>query len=131
MHSKSLLDSGVARELETSNSVFHSNFVPSVSQIDTNEVDAVAEADVYIAYGRDEQAEEILQDALRTHPERNALRVKLLEIYASRKDVQKFGKLAADLYGITHGTGDEWMQAAQLGQMLDICAAVFDVTAPS
>lgn len=119
MHSKSLLDSGVARELETSNSVFHSNFVPSVSQIDTNEVDAVAEADVYIAYGRDEQAEEILQDALRTHPERNALRVKLLEIYASRKDVQKFGKLAADLYGITHGTGDEWMQAAQLGQMLE------------
>ncbi len=117
--SKSLLDIAASREVDTSNSVFHSNFVPSVSQLDTNEVDAVAEADVYIAYGRDEQAEEILQDALRTHPERNALRVKLLEIYASRKDVQKFGKLAADLYGITHGTGDEWMQAAQLGQMLE------------
>ena len=40
--------------------MFHSNFVPSVSQLDTNEVDAVAEADLYIAYGRDEQAEEIL-----------------------------------------------------------------------
>ncbi len=116
---KSLLDIAGSRDVDTSNSVFHSNFVPSVSQLDTNEVDAVAEADVYIAYGRDEQAEEILQDALRTHPERNALRVKLLEIYASRKDVQKFGKLAADLYGITHGTGDEWMQAAQLGQMLE------------
>lgn len=116
---KSLLDIAGVRDVDTSNSVFHSNFVPSVSQLDTNEVDAVAEADVYIAYGRDEQAEEILQDALRTHPERNALRVKLLEIYASRKDVQKFGKLAADLYGITHGTGDEWMQAAQLGQMLE------------
>lgn len=117
--STSLLDIAGGRDVDTSNSVFHSNFVPSVSQLDTNEVDAVAEADVYIAYGRDEQAEEILQDALRTHPERNALRVKLLEIYATRKDVQKFGKLAADLYGITHGTGDEWMQAAQLGQMLE------------
>lgn len=117
--SPSLFDLAGGSHVDTSNSVFHSNFVPSVSQLDTNEVDAVAEADVYIAYGRDEQAEEILQDALRLHPERNALRVKLLEIYAARKDVQKFGKLAADLYGITHGSGEEWMQAAQLGQMLE------------
>ena len=115
----SLFDLAGGRHVDTSNSVFHSNFVPSISQLDTNEVDAVAEADVYIAYGRDEQAEEILQDALRIHPDRNALRVKLLEIYATRKDVHKFGKLAADLYGITHGSGDEWMQAAQLGQMLE------------
>jgi pilus assembly protein FimV len=117
--STTLFDIAGGRHVDTSNSVFHSNFVPSVSQLDTNEVDAFAEADVYIAYGRDEQAEEILQDALRTHPERNALRVKLLEIYAARKDVKKFGKLAADLYGITHGSGEEWMQAAQLGQMLE------------
>ena len=117
--SPSAFDIAGGRHIDTSNSVFHSNFVPSVSQLDTNEVDAVAEADVYIAYGRDEQAEEILQDALRLHPDRHALRVKLLEIYATRKDVQKFGKLAADLYGITHGIGEEWMQAAQLGQMLE------------
>jgi Tfp pilus assembly protein FimV len=32
-------------EVETKNSVFHSHFVPSVSQLDINEVDAVAEAD--------------------------------------------------------------------------------------
>lgn len=117
--SPSAFDIAGGRHIDTSNSVFHSNFVPSVSQLDINEVDAVAEADVYIAYGRDEQAEEILQDALRIHPDRNALRVKLLEIYATRKDVQKFGKLAADLYGITHGIGEAWMQAAQLGQMLE------------
>ena len=107
------------RHVDTSNSVFHSNFVPSVSQFDTNEVDAVAEADVYIAYGRDEQAEEILLDALRQHPERHALRVKLLEIYATRKDKLKFGNLAAELRVMTHGVGAEWSQAAHLGQMLD------------
>jgi pilus assembly protein FimV len=107
------------RQIDTSHSVFHSNFVPSVSQIDANEVDAVAEADVYIAYGRDEQAEEILTDALRTHPQRHALRVKLLEIYASRKDRQKFGTLAAELRVLTHGQGPEWTQAAQLGQVLE------------
>ena len=114
-----LEQAGGGRHIDTSNSVFHSNFVPSVSQLDTNEVDAVAEADVYIAYGRDEQAEEILQEALRLHPERHTLRVKLLEIYASRKDRQKFGNLAAELRVMTHGAGDAWSQAAQMGRMLD------------
>ncbi len=107
------------RNVDTSNSVFHSNFVPSVSQLDANEVDAIAEADVYIAYGRDEQAEEILLDALKHHPQRHALRVKLLEIYLARKDVQKFGAVAAELRVLTHGQGPEWGQAAQLGQQLD------------
>ncbi len=112
---------GVAQAppVEPSNSVFHSNFVPSVSQLDTNEVDALAEADIYIAYGRDEQAEEILLDALRTHPQRHALRVKLLELYAVRKDKQKFGHLAADLHILTAGAGQEWLQAAHMGYLLD------------
>lgn len=107
------------RNVDTSNSVFHSNFVPSVSQLDANEVDAIAEADVYIAYGRDEQAEEILLDALKHHPQRHALRVKLLEIYLARKDAQKFGAVAAELRVLTHGQGPEWGQAAQMGQQLD------------
>jgi pilus assembly protein FimV len=117
--SQSVFGQAGGRNVDTSNSVFHSNFVPSVSQLDTNEVDAVAEADVYIAYGRDEQAEEILQDALRVHPDRHALRVKLLEIYAARKDRQKFGTLAAELRVLTHGVGEAWVQAAQIGMVLD------------
>lgn len=107
------------RNIDTSNSVFHSNFVPSVSQLDANEVDAIAEADVYMAYGRDEQAEEILLDALKHHPQRHALRVKLLEIYFARKDSQKFGAVAAELRVMSHGLGIEWEQAAQMGQQLD------------
>jgi pilus assembly protein FimV len=107
------------RQIDTAHSVFHSNFVPSVSQIDMSEVDAVAEADVYIAYGRDEQAEEILLDALRAHPERHALRVKLLEIYAARHDHQRFGTVAAELRLLTHGQGPDWARAAQIGQSLE------------
>ena len=107
------------RQIDTAHSVFHSNFVPSVSQIDMSEVDAVAEADVYIAYGRDEQAEEILLDALRVHPARHALRVKLLEIYAARHDHQRFGTVAAELRLLTHGQGPDWSRAAQIGQSLE------------
>lgn len=117
------------RHVDTRHSEFHSNFVPSVSQIDASEVDAVAEADVYIAYGRDEQAEEILLDALRIHPERDALRVKLLEIYAARKDRQKFGTLAAEVRVRTHGEGSDWEKAAQLGRQLDPTNHLFDAPA--
>jgi pilus assembly protein FimV len=106
--------------VDTNHSVFHSNFVPSVSKLDANEVDAIAEADVYIAYGRDEQAEEILLDALKAHPARHTLRVKLLEIYAARKDQKKFSNLATELRVLTHGQGAEWTLAAQLAQKMEV-----------
>ena len=107
------------QSVDTNNSVFNSSFAPSASQLDTNEVDPVAEADVYIAYGRDAQAEEILKEALRTHPERYPVRLKLLEIYAARKDQRAFETQAAELYSMTRGQGDEWAQAAALGLSID------------
>jgi pilus assembly protein FimV len=108
------------QSIDTSNnSVFNSSFAPSASQLDTNEVDPVAEADVYIAYGRDAQAEEILKEALRTHPERYPVRLKLLEIYAARKDQRAFETQAGELYSMTRGQGEEWAQAAALGLSID------------
>ncbi|MDQ1923658.1 FimV/HubP family polar landmark protein [Massilia pseudoviolaceinigra] len=107
------------QSVDTNNSVFNSSFAPSASQLDTNEVDPVAEADVYIAYGRDAQAEEILKEALRTHPDRYPVRLKLLEIYAARKDQRAFESQASELYGMTKGQGDEWAQAAALGLSID------------
>ncbi|QRX85111.1 FimV family protein [Glaciimonas sp. PAMC28666] len=100
------------------NSAFNTYFEPSVSSLDTN-VDPVAEADVYIAYGRDVQAEEILKEALRNQPSRNAIRVKLLEIYAARKDDRAFEATARELYSLTAGAGEDWQQAAALGSMID------------
>ncbi len=94
-------------------------FAPSASQLDNNEVDPVAEADVYIAYGRDAQAEEILKEALRNHPERHAVRLKLLEIYANRHDARSFESQASELYSLTRGQGDEWTQAAHMGRELE------------
>ena len=115
----SLFGSTGGQSVDTNNSVFNSGFVPSSGNPDSNEVDPVAEADVYIAYGRDVQAEEILKEALRTHPERHAVRVKLLEIYASRKDTRAFESVATELYSLCKGEGDDWGQAASLGLALD------------
>lgn len=117
--------------MESKNSVFHSNFVPSVSQLDTNEVDPVAEADAYIAYGRDKQAEEILLDALRSHPQRHILRVKLLEIHAGRQDKKKFATLATELQSMTKAKGAEWEQAMRIGRILDPDNPLYSAAKPT
>ncbi|WP_265948406.1 FimV/HubP family polar landmark protein [Dechloromonas sp. A34] len=87
--------------------------------IDTDEVDPVAEADVYMAYGRDTQAEEILLEALQKDPQRLAIHAKLLEIYANRRSLKQFETLASELYAQTGGVGTEWEKVAALGAGLD------------
>ncbi|WP_371324831.1 FimV/HubP family polar landmark protein [Dechloromonas sp. ZY10] len=87
--------------------------------IDTDEVDPVAEADVYMAYGRDAQAEEILLEALLKDPHRIAIHVKLLEIYAQRRSLKQFETLAGEVYAQTGGQGPEWAKVAALGAGID------------
>ena len=97
-----------------------SSMVYSPSQLDAaGDVDPVAEADVYLAYGRDLQAEEILKEALRINPQRVAIHGKLLEIYAKRRDVKAFEAVAAEAYNLTHGAGPEWEHICDLGRDLD------------
>jgi pilus assembly protein FimV len=92
----------------------------SLSQLDAiGDVDPVAEADVYLAYGRDLQAEEILKEAMRSSPDRLAIRTKLLEVYAKRRDTKGFELLATQLYSLTRGDGEEWAKAQELGQQID------------
>jgi pilus assembly protein FimV len=92
----------------------------SLSQLDAiGDVDPVAEADVYLAYGRDLQAEEILKEAMRSSPDRMAIRTKLLEVYAKRRDTKGFELLATQLYSLTHGEGEDWAKAQELGAEID------------
>ncbi|MGK6309295.1 FimV/HubP family polar landmark protein [Variovorax sp. DT-64] len=91
----------------------------SPSQLDAGDVDPVAEADVYLAYGRDLQAEEILREALRVTPERTAIHLKLLEIHAKRRDMRAFEALASDVHKLTGSTGSDWNRVAEMGKELD------------
>ncbi|MGM9515749.1 FimV/HubP family polar landmark protein [Roseateles sp. DB2] len=92
----------------------------SLSQLDAiGDVDPVAEADVYLAYGRDLQAEEILKEALRANPERLAIRLKLLEVYAKRRDTKAYEQLASQLYAETQGQGEDWPKVQELGRQID------------
>ncbi len=87
--------------------------------MEAEEVDPIAEADVYMAYGRDAQAEEILKEALQKDSNRVPVHAKLLEIYAHRKDTRAFEQTALKLKNLTNGAGPEWEKAAALGRSID------------
>ncbi|NVM88359.1 pilus assembly protein FimV [Variovorax sp. SG517] len=91
----------------------------SPSQLDAGDVDPVAEADVYLAYGRDLQAEEILREALRLNPDRTAIHLKLLEIHAKRRDVRAYESLATEVHKLTGGLGSDWNRVVDMGKDLD------------
>jgi pilus assembly protein FimV len=90
-----------------------------LGNIDTDEVDPIAEAEVYLAYGRDAQAEEILKDALKKDPQRQEIYLKLLEIHAQHNKPSAFETVAAELYSVSNGQGEVWKKAVGLGRQLD------------
>jgi pilus assembly protein FimV len=90
------------------------------------EVDPLAEAEVYVAYGRDAQAEEILTEAMAKEPSREDIQVKLLEIYSARKDKSAFGSLAQGFNRLTGGRGDNWTKVAAMGFVLDPDNALYE-----
>lgn len=97
-----------------------SSMAYSPSQLDAGgDVDPVAEADVYLAYGRDLQAEEILKEAVRHNPARVSVHVKLGEIYAKRQDRKALEAVAGDVFKLTQGEGPDWARIADLGRTLD------------
>jgi len=98
--------------------------MPSVGQASVggmggDEVDPIAEADVYMAYGRDAQAEEILKEAIDKDPNRINVHEKLLEIYANRRDSAAFAQTMQTLRSLTGGSGPEWEKATVLGRSID------------
>ena len=97
-----------------------SSMAYSPSQLDAGgDVDPVAEADVYLAYGRDLQAEEILKEAVRHNPARVSVHVKLGEIYAKRQARKALEAVAGDVFKLTQGEGPDWARIADLGRTLD------------
>ena len=98
------------------------SMVSAPSQLEgvgVDDVDPVAEADVYLAYGRDLQAEEILKDALRAAPERIAIHQKLLELFAKRRDIRSFQHIAAKAFRLTDSDSLEWQRIRELGLSID------------
>ncbi|MES9812716.1 MAG: FimV/HubP family polar landmark protein [Candidatus Thiodiazotropha sp.] len=114
----------------TDETSFMSDFSPSdidALQDETGEVDPLSEADVYIAYGRYQQAEELIKQAIEKNPEREELKHKLAEIYFSAKKHQDFNSLAQELHdaGLEDKEPETWSKIAAMGKELDPSYALF------
>lgn len=110
------------QRIDTNNdsNVTGSSMVYSPSQLDAaDDVDPVAEADVYLAYGRDLQAEEILKEAAKNNPGRLAIHTKLLEIFSKRRDARSFEESAVAAYKITGPNSPDWQRICEIGLGLD------------
>ncbi len=106
--------------VDTGNSSFLTDFDKTgPGAIDTDEVDPVAEADVYIAYGRDAQAEEILKEAMARDKSRHEISMKLLEIYHARKSAPAFETVARELKDAVGEDSPLWAKAASMGASID------------
>jgi pilus assembly protein FimV len=103
-----------------------------MGNLHTDEVDPIAEAEVYLAYGRDETAEEILKEAVVKNPQREEIKVKLLEIYHQRNDVKAFETLAEEYYAQLGGRPSKlWTKVEEMGRKLNPDNPMFRGGAPA
>ncbi len=90
----------------------------SAIEADDSEVDPLTEADVFMAYGRYEAAEERLNEAVQNDPERMELRAKLLELYHATQNKEAFESSAEDFYASLGGAEAEnplWEKVVGMG----------------
>jgi pilus assembly protein FimV len=84
---------------------------------DSEEVDPIGEADLFLTFGRDAQAEEVLKEALKKNPNNIPVKLKLLSIYVTRKDTNSFYSYAREIKD--SGDDSAWTQTAAMGRELD------------
>ena len=82
--------------------------------------DPVTEADVYLAYGRIQQAEDVLQAALQDDPENVAIRAKLLRVYHAAGNAEAFNSAAGEFRELVAADDEDghWQRIAALGNEL-------------
>lgn len=90
---------------------------------ESEKVDAVGEAEIYLSLGNHETAVGILLNALEQDPDDVRARLKLLEIYGEQKDESAFDEQASTLEAVAN--------AEVMGEVERMRAASFGVRAPA
>lgn len=93
-------------------------------------VDPLTEANVYLDYGRDVQAEEILKEGLKTQPENTAIYAKLMGIYAKRRDTKNFEQLALKAKLLLSESDPQWLALSKEGLELEPSNPLYQTDAP-
>lgn len=88
---------------------------PVAHEGETAENDPVTEADVYLAYGRIQQAEDVLQAAQQRDPGNEAIRLKLLEVYHIAGNTAAFDRAATGFRAGVQEDDPRWLRIAAMG----------------
>ena len=103
-------------------SSFLSEFTPSDFDAlggETDEVDPISEADVYLAYGRYKQAEDLIRGAIAQYPARDECKLKLLEIHYATENRSAFESYANELFKSgKDAEPDFWDKVVEMGREL-------------
>lgn len=119
----------VPEEYVESDDSFIKDFVQS-DELDVSEpslVDPIGEADVYMAYGRLDQAEEMLDQAIEDDSERVALKFKMLDVLYQAKKADAFTALAGSLKdaGEDENDPEAWASVDQMGREIAPSSPLF------
>ena len=94
------------------------------------EEDPLAEVNVYLAYERFDQAEELVKKVISEHPEEDSYRLRLLEVHYSANNKAGYEKDARELYDRVGGTGPLWDSAVAMWSEMSPGRALFEEPAP-
>lgn len=85
---------------------------------EAGEADPLTEADVFLAYGRFQPAEAMINEAIESQPDRSDLRFKLLEIYYAARNESSFEQGATAFQEMV-ADDPIWEKVVEMGQ--DLC----------
>lgn len=88
------------------------------------EYDFLEEADIYLRFGHDKLAEEVLREAIKINPNNPHSYLTLLGVLETRGDVKEFAETAKSLKSI--GDTTDWHKAMQMGKKLDPTNPLYD-----
>jgi pilus assembly protein FimV len=110
----------VTPRIEVSDTSMLSDMAPSeMSPLQGDETsDPLTEADVFIAYGRVQQAEDVIKNALQNDPDNHDLKMKLIEIYHAAGNSDAFDAQAAAFRETVDEDDPRWQRVASMGYEL-------------
>jgi pilus assembly protein FimV len=119
---QSQIGSTVSDSTTAAKTSFLSEFTPSdfdALGAETDEIDPISEADVYLAYGRYKQAEDLIRNAIEQYPERDECKLKFLEIHYATENREAFENFAKELKAQGKDSNPNfWENVAEMGREL-------------
>ena len=100
---------------------------------ETDDADALSEADIYIAYGRYREAEDLLREEIRRTPARLDLKFKLAEAYYGAKNTDALRALMQEMQALggDQASPDQWQRLVGMAAGTQTEVAQGGVASPS